>query len=181
VPSLTPPEPPLSDGVVTLRPFSLADVPSVTEACQDREISRWTAQIPWPYTEEDAIGWISRHPAMWQEGVRAIIDQDAQFLGTIGLGSIDRSALLAGVGYWVAPWARNRGVATRALQLLAIWAFETLGLSTLGLTTMLGNLASERVAVKAGFAMVGVEEGFSPSVAPDKRFDVKHWVRAAPS
>ncbi len=39
---------PLTDGVVSLRPFTHDDVPSVTHACQDPLISRWTVGIPSP-------------------------------------------------------------------------------------------------------------------------------------
>lgn len=34
---------PLTDGVVSLRRFTLDDVAAVTMACQDPEIPRWTA------------------------------------------------------------------------------------------------------------------------------------------
>jgi len=178
--SLNPPEPKLSDGVITLRPFTPADVPVVTLACQDPELSRWTAQVPWPYTENDAIEWISRHRAMWSEGRGApfaIVDQNGQLLGAISLNPVDWSSLEAGVGYWVAHWARKGGVATRALELVVIWAFQALGLTTLKLETMLGNVASERVAAKAGFQMVGVQKGWPHPIVPDMAFDVKHWVK----
>src|SRR6266511_4190497 len=58
MPEIPLPDPPLSDGTVELRAFSLADVPHVTAALQDPEISRWTATIPWPYTEKNARDWI---------------------------------------------------------------------------------------------------------------------------
>jgi hypothetical protein len=35
---LGPPEAPLSDGVVSLRPWTLDDVPAIAEACDDDEI-----------------------------------------------------------------------------------------------------------------------------------------------
>jgi hypothetical protein len=48
---VSPPAPPLSDGMVTLRPWTPGDVPEVTLACRDPEIVRWTTQIPKDYTE----------------------------------------------------------------------------------------------------------------------------------
>ena len=39
--------PVLSDGIVILRPPTLADAPSIAEACQDPDIVRWTT-IPTP-------------------------------------------------------------------------------------------------------------------------------------
>lgn len=49
-------EAPLSDGVVSLRRFTLDDVAEVTRALQDPEIVKWTASIPTPYAESDAKG-----------------------------------------------------------------------------------------------------------------------------
>jgi len=43
VPAATLPDPPLSDGVVVLRPDTSVDVPARVAICQDPEISRWIA------------------------------------------------------------------------------------------------------------------------------------------
>jgi hypothetical protein len=43
---LRPPEPDLTDGVVTLRQLDPADVADITAACRDPEIVRWTTEIP---------------------------------------------------------------------------------------------------------------------------------------
>jgi RimJ/RimL family protein N-acetyltransferase len=47
--------------------------------------------------------------------------------------------------------ARGRGSATRALRLLAAWAFAELGAGRVQLLTEPENIASQRVAEKAGF------------------------------
>jgi RimJ/RimL family protein N-acetyltransferase len=45
--------------------------------------------------------------------------------------------------------------------------------------TLPGNVASERVAQKAGFHLVGTVEDYKPSGArnPGARYLVRHWVR----
>src|SRR5690606_5069187 len=50
-------------------------------------------------------------------------------LGTIGLSGIDPATGRCAVGYWTAPWARRRGVATRALRLICAHAFNDLGVA----------------------------------------------------
>ena len=156
MPALALPDPPLSDGVAALRPWTAADVPALVEACQDPEISRRTL-VPTPYTEADARGYLQRVAAGWQDGARAsfaVVDaaDHGAPLGAAGLEAIDWDQLAADVGYWLAAPARGRGFATRAVELLAGWAFGTLGLERLELRTIHDNVASHAVARRAGFA-----------------------------
>lgn len=60
------------------------------------------------------------------------------------------------MGYWVAPWARRRGVATAALRLLSLWAIDHLQLQRLQLTVFPGNDASQGVAARVGYRREGV-------------------------
>jgi RimJ/RimL family protein N-acetyltransferase len=70
------------------------------------------------------------------------------------LGSIELHAAAGSVGYWIAPGARNRGIATAALRLICDWWRER----PLRLTTHVDNTASQRVAQKAGFVRTGTEQ-----------------------
>ena len=172
---------PLTDGVVSLRRFGDEDVAAVTRACQDPEISRWTAGIPSPYAEIHARGWIGLHERFWaQEGRATFAFCDAtsgELLGSMTLGEIDFTALSAVAGYWAAPWARNRGATTRALTVACRWGFDVLGLRDITLTTLSGNVASERVAEKAGFVSTGMLKDYAPPRAldPAARYDVRLW------
>ncbi|HEY6429343.1 MAG TPA: GNAT family N-acetyltransferase [Acidimicrobiales bacterium] len=180
--ALPAPERPLSDGVVTLRRFTFDDVPAVARACQDPEIPRWTAGIPQPYEEEDARSWIGRHDHFWaQEQVAAFAFCDAadgELLGSMSLAEVDFTSRSANVGYWAAPWARRRGATTRALRLICGWGFEVLGLDVIHLMTLPGNVASERVAEKAGFASVGMLDDvrLRRALDPEARHRLRHWV-----
>lgn len=75
-------------------------------------------------------------------------------LGSIALNPVVWEHRAAAVGYWVAAPARGRGVATRALQLLAAWAFGTLDLERLELRAQPDNRASQAVAARAGLTPV---------------------------
>ncbi len=83
------------------------------------------------------------------------------------------------VGYWAAPWGRNRGVTTRALRLVCDWGFKTADLRRIELVTKVGNVASERVAGKVEFHVVGTIDQYKPARAldPDALYEVKHWIR----
>lgn len=58
-------------------------------------------------------------------------------------------------GYWIGPAARGRGYVTEAVRAVAAHAFER-GLYRLELLAATGNLASQRVAERAGFTREGV-------------------------
>jgi RimJ/RimL family protein N-acetyltransferase/nitrite reductase/ring-hydroxylating ferredoxin subunit len=161
---IKPPSPPLSDGVVSLRPFRADDAPAISAACQDPEIQRWIPLIPVPYAESDARGFILMTLQGWHEGTGyefAIVDAATdRWLGSIGfhLGANPR---LHAVGYLVAPGARRRGVASRALRLVTRWAFATIEIERLALWTLPGNVASQAVAEKCGFRYEGLARNWA--------------------
>jgi RimJ/RimL family protein N-acetyltransferase len=156
---LRPPDPDLTDGVVTLRQLDPADVAAITAACQDQEIVRWTTEIPEGYTEEHARGWVASARDGWKQGrAEFAIAVDGRFAGAIGL--VARQEWLAEIGYWVAADFRGRGVATRAVQLISRWA-EDVGFARLQLTMFPGNKGSARVAEKAGFTQEGLLRAYA--------------------
>ena len=157
--TLTPPNPPLSDGIVTLRPFRADDAPAVTAACQDPEIQRWIPMIPVPYAEADARRFILLTLQAWHDGTGyefAIADAATdRYIGSIGI-HIGPNARRHAIGYLVAPEARRRGVAVRALRLVTRWGFEQLKIERLALWTLPGNGRSQVVAERAGFRFEGL-------------------------
>jgi RimJ/RimL family protein N-acetyltransferase len=160
MPPIVLPDPPLSDGVVTLRAFTLDDIPAVTAACQDPEIARWTAMIPSPYTEDDARQWIESHDEARAAGLAcpfAVVDAESgELLGSAGFHQIEWEDSSLDIGYWIAPWARRRRAATRAVVLLSQWALGNLEMERISLLTFPGNVASEGVAAAAGYTREGV-------------------------
>jgi RimJ/RimL family protein N-acetyltransferase len=145
----------LADGEIALRPPSVEDIPAIVEACQDPEIPRWT-RVPSPYTEEDARAFLARGA----EGSLAVVDpRTEEFLGVIGVRDIGDS--VGQIGYWIKREARGRGVATRALRLVSAWAFDALKLARLQLVTEPENIASQRVAEKAGFEREGLLRAYA--------------------
>ena len=143
-------------GELRLRRWRDADVPAIAHACDDPATARFIPHMPSPYTESDAREYVRTAQAAWAQGERlpfAIADSTTDTV----LGSIElRLGESGAIGYWVAPWARGRGIATRALVLLSRWAIQERGVERLALTADPGNIASHRVAEKAGFVREGI-------------------------
>ena len=143
------PDPQLAADGVVLRLRDDGDASWITEACNDPDIAHFIVGMPPPRRWESAT-----------DAEFVIADAArAEPLGLISLRVAERDPGLASVGYWLRPEARGRGAATVAVQLIARWAFDKLGVQRLELTTAPENLASHRVAERAGFTREGVLRG----------------------
>jgi RimJ/RimL family protein N-acetyltransferase len=155
------PQAPLADELVALRRWRGSDVPGQLMRFADPLVQRFSWPATTRYTEEDARRYFAEQV---QAGIRgeqldfALTEpsDDDVVLGGISLYGVDLDEDVAGVGFWLTPEARGRGVATHAVKLAAHWAFEELGLARLELTTAPENEASQAVARRCGFVREGV-------------------------
>jgi RimJ/RimL family protein N-acetyltransferase len=116
----------LTDGVVTLRPWTMDDLPALVEACNDETLHYWLPMIPFPYTNKDGREFISHQPERNAEGsgnVGAFDAQTSELLGGCGFRGLEAERTEFGY-YWVASAERGRGIAPRALILLVRWVVE---------------------------------------------------------
>jgi RimJ/RimL family protein N-acetyltransferase len=157
--STVPAAPPLLDGLLVLRPWEENDAASLVAACNDDEIVRWLGhRIPHPYTESDAREFLAAVVATETAGSAAhfAIEDGGEFAGSISVRWDFWEAGAADVGYWVAPRARRRGVASAALRLVTRWAIEERRVARVQLRADVDNAASLTVAERAGFRREGV-------------------------
>lgn len=151
------PEPPeIRWGTLLLRPWSAGDASVVLTALNDPEIALWNASAV--RTVEEATDWIVRR-ADWSAGDHvslAVVDSlSGELVGSVSLHQIDHEQGDAEIGYWTAPAARGRGVASGAVTALCRWAFLQLPVDRIELCHAADNPASARVAAKAGFTQEG--------------------------
>jgi RimJ/RimL family protein N-acetyltransferase len=145
------------DGVV-LRALGPEDIDAVATACNDPETVRWLP-LPRPYGRPEARWFIDIFaPTTRDSGAGIIrgIERDGRLVGCVDVKRVDWAARTAEVGYWVAPWDRGSGTATRATRAISCWALREQGFERVELRAATGNLASQRVAEKAGFVREGV-------------------------
>ncbi|HET6352263.1 MAG TPA: GNAT family N-acetyltransferase [Coriobacteriia bacterium] len=149
----------LTDSVVTLRQWDMADALHVHEMVQDPEIPRFM-EIPLSQTAEGVRRWLSGRAEGWESGVDMTFAVEAtrggRLLGSVGLERSMDDAAIAEIGYWIGSHERQRGFAKRAVMLVAEWAFAEAGIERLEITTHRDNEASQRVAATCGFMREGV-------------------------
>ena len=156
-PTLQPPDPPLSDGVVTLRvPDPGRDAASLRHF-DDPAIVRWILGGP-PRIPDPAAAIAQREA--WEGDSVAVFSVDAE-------GHDERVGLVramfglvepfgfAEIGYIFFPDGRGQGYATRAVRLVTGWIFG-LGVGRVQARTSLDNVGSERVLERAGFRREGI-------------------------
>ena len=146
-----------AEGLV-IRPWRPSDAAAISSAYQaDDEIPRRTG-FPYGLTVAQAAAYISERRAAWDSGGKAafgIFDEDRQLLGSISLLRIEWDRRVAQVGYWLARDARGRGVLSRSMAQMVVWAAE-LGLDSLGAAVEVTNAASRRVLERSGFTCEGL-------------------------
>jgi [ribosomal protein S5]-alanine N-acetyltransferase len=149
-----PPDPPLTDGIVVLRPFDARDLPALEESSRDPDIRRWfgsSRRSARELLENKRRGWVDGTGAFF-----AVCDaqKNAACLGQVFVEpGEDRRA---DVGFWLLPWARGGGRAVRAVTLASLWAFREAGIERLQLWVEPANVPSTRVAERSGFQAEGV-------------------------
>ena len=163
----------------------LADPAYVTYASPAFVVLATGAEELAPQVERSQAAWAAREPGQLVVATGAAPDV---LLGEIAWRWTAVEALgVAELGYGVHPAARGRGVAQRALRLLAGWLLDPAGrgLARVQLDHSVENPASCGVARGAGFAQEGVRRGFLPLREPGggvRRHDVcLHGLLLTPS
>lgn len=168
---------------LVLRPWRTEDVAALVEVSRDRALRRWASSG----IDNDADGtrWVQAQQQGWAAGDRfgfAVLEVQPgsvreQLAGNVVLKDVSSGKPAAEVGYWTAAHARGRGVASRALEAITDWAFDTFeadGLERLELLHQVDNLASCRVAQKSRYDL----STLLPAAPPDFPLDGHLHIRA---
>jgi RimJ/RimL family protein N-acetyltransferase len=143
-----------------LRPDRADDAPDVARAfAEDPQLA-----VDWgideTLDENLARRWWAEHEREWERDAGrhfAIVEAGSDdFLGGLNFHHINLDHARAEVGFWLAPWARGRGIGGGAVYAACAWAFDRWGLKRIEMTTAPDNAASLALARKLGFTREGV-------------------------
>ena len=150
----------LINGDILLRPFRFSDSVGLYYAVREslKELKLWMSWATEGYTELAAREYITLARARWDERTfyAFAITRGEEILGACTLSSIHAIYRFCNLGYWVRTSCRGHGIAGRAAQLAARFAFENLGLIRVEIVIAAGNQASIRVAEKIGAHEEGI-------------------------
>jgi RimJ/RimL family protein N-acetyltransferase/ADP-ribose pyrophosphatase YjhB (NUDIX family) len=151
------PQPELTDGVVVLRPWRDEDV-EVAVGGHDEEIAHWFgfAQVT-PSVEQhrEAVEEWRRGYTANRAVVSFVVEHDGQVVGSVEVR--DRGKATGTLSWTLYAGHRGHGYATRAVRLLVDYAIGELGLQRVEAEVEPGNVASSRVATRAGLRREGTK------------------------
>jgi RimJ/RimL family protein N-acetyltransferase len=146
-------------GALTLRPTARADRAGIIAAGQAPSIGGRMPWFPSPFPDHYADGWIDEAERRWRAGQHFVLsilaDADA-YAGSVVISRLGEGAVE--LSYWVLPAFEGQGMATAASQAAIGWASAALRPRRVIAKTRPGNLASQRVLAKLGFAATGTEQ-----------------------
>ena len=146
---------------IKIRKLKLSDADDVYRNIKDKEIVKYTENIPHPYHKQDATRFIRRS---WRkiESKKAYnfcitLKENNKVIGGVGLGvgDIDWKNKNAEIGYWLGKKYWGQGLASEAVKLIVKFGFEQLKLHRIYGIVSEENIASQKVLEKCGFKLEG--------------------------
>jgi RimJ/RimL family protein N-acetyltransferase/8-oxo-dGTP pyrophosphatase MutT (NUDIX family) len=151
-----PTQPTLRDGDVVLRPWRDSDV-EPARLQHDEEIALWfgfTAVVPTAQEHAEAIArWRSEY-ADDRRTVNFVVERDGEIAGSVAVRRSDDG--VGELSWTLYRGHRGRGTGRRAVRLLIAYCFDQLGLARVEAHVEPENLASLRLASRAGLRREGV-------------------------
>lgn len=144
-----------------LRPVRLEDAETVCASIREsiEPLARWMDWCHAGYGREDSDLWIASTVDAWNGG-RAYeflaFERSGRHVGAVGLNQFNRENNGANLGYWVRRSSQRQGFAVEAVRRIARFAFEEAGFQRVEIVAAVDNVASRRVAERAGATLEGV-------------------------
>jgi RimJ/RimL family protein N-acetyltransferase len=131
-----------------LRAPVLADAPALTALANNWEIHKFLARLPYPYTNENAVEFITKMARTKDEHAYAITLKGGEFIGIMGIHLT--SEIGPELGYWLGQPFWGKGYATEAARGVLDAAVGG-GFSTILARSITQNKGSIAVLGKVGF------------------------------
>lgn len=144
-----------------LAPLTTSLAPAMLEAILESgaALSRWMAWWHEGFRLEEAEAFAAFCERSWSEGTHyefAIQDDACDYVGSCALSGVRADSLSANLAYWVRSSASGGGIAASAARRIAAWGVSSLALRRIEVSMATANVASRRVAERAGAQAEGI-------------------------
>jgi len=132
---------------LTFREFRSCDIETLILLLNDKEVSKWTERIPFPYRRKHAEWWINHKPQ--NNRIYAITNKSNRSL----IGGMNITAK-GEIGCWIGRKYWNQGFATETIERIIEFGFKELKLEKMWAATRTENKPVFRLMEKTGFSRV---------------------------
>ncbi|MDO8459585.1 MAG: GNAT family protein [Nanoarchaeota archaeon] len=146
---------------LVIRDLEMKDVNYLVDGCNNLNVSRYLALVPYPYSEKSAKDFIktcvkeSKEKPRTKYNFGIELKEENRIVGSVGLSKVDYFQGTATVGYWINEDYWRRGIMSEALEAVINFAFRKLKLRRINVKAFSENKASNSLIKKAGFVYEG--------------------------
>jgi RimJ/RimL family protein N-acetyltransferase len=145
---------------ILIRCLNNNDAKSICDNLGDKEIVRYTIQIPYPYHLSDARQFI-KYSTKARKTKNAFVfgielKETKKIIGMVSISKIDRKNKNCELGYWLGKKYWRKGIASAAIKMILDYTFNKLKMHRVYARVFASNTASLRVLEKNNFLLEGV-------------------------
>ena len=146
--------------IIVLKPWTRKDKDILKDLCNHIDRSHLSDRIPSPYTEQDAIWWLTmveEHEG--KDGIFRAIEVDGKIVGNISVeqdGDVYKKD--AAIGYFLSSDLWGKGIMSEAVNEICKIAFQKLDILRISGLVYSKNIASQKVLEKNNFVLEGVKK-----------------------
>ena len=147
-----------------IREMEESDIDDIQEGLNDLEVSKWMAGVPYPYTLEHAKYFYDSVVAMKKAEPRmdyVYVVEEKESMKVIGSFSINIKNRYHGIaegGIWFNSKYHGKGYGSEVWKKRIQIAFNDLNLRRLENGYFVGNKASEKMQLNAGYSIEGIRK-----------------------
>ena len=134
-----------------LRQWTLDDIDAIIDGLNNLNVSKWLANVVYPFTKEDAVIFINDSIERNKYSFAIVLKEENKVIGGTNISDIDYVNGSAGGGIWINEKYQRQGYGTEAFGARIKYAFEILGLRRLENGYLEGDEHFHRILLKYGY------------------------------
>ncbi|WP_051241752.1 GNAT family N-acetyltransferase [Stappia stellulata] len=144
--------PTLATARLSLRAPAGSDVARIAALAGNREVTRFLARLPHPYTAADARDWLAYLERARGREIAFALDDGTGLIGVISFRALDETPE---IGYWLGRAYWGKGYMSEAARVALGWLFGATATQAVAARAIGVNTASQAVLSRAGFTRAG--------------------------
>lgn len=146
---------------IKLRPPLLSDSDIIFQTIDNQReyLGKWLPFVEHTKNEQDTTSFLESIIEREKEQVEPffVIEYDGHFCGIINCKNTDFVNKKTEIGYWLSKEYQKKGIMTLSVKAISQHIFSDFGMNRIVIKCATGNQSSQKVAIRAGYYLEGVE------------------------